>query len=169
MVTEFLATRTFLNPEELQPPLEDPKFQAEESNMFDARNYYVQGVTFNVTTSQQLSIAICKMQGLTNDLKRASKTCIARSREYERALGVQIIMLAPIAPHFASELWSGFCKAPHRMVNDGEFNWEKDVLEQRWPEIDMEYKLKLKVRVSCIIGCLKMLNNKNITTINKLL
>ncbi|KAL7306946.1 hypothetical protein TKK_0000704 [Trichogramma kaykai] len=149
MITEFIAERSFLNPEELDaPPIDDPKFQADEALMFDARNYYVHGVTFNIVGSQQLSIAISKMLGLTNDLKRAAKPCIALGREYERALAAQIIMLAPLAPHFASELWAGFCKAPHRLVNDGEFDWDKDVLQQRWPEVDMEYKLKLNVKMN---------------------
>ncbi|CAB0029444.1 unnamed protein product [Trichogramma brassicae] len=149
MITEFIAERSFLNPEELEaPPIDDPKFQADEALMFDARNYYVHGVTFNIIGSQQLSIAISKMLGLTNDLKRAAKPCIALGREYERALAAQIIMLAPLAPHFASELWAGFCKAPHRLVNDGEFDWDKDVLQQRWPEVDMEYKLKLNVKMN---------------------
>ena len=30
------------------------------------------------------------------------------SREYERGLGALIVMLAPLAPHFASELWAAF-------------------------------------------------------------
>lgn len=31
------------------------------------------------------------------------------SEEFERTLGALIVMLAPITPHFASELWAGFC------------------------------------------------------------
>lgn len=31
------------------------------------------------------------------------------SEAFERALEVQIIMLSPLTPHFASELWTGFC------------------------------------------------------------
>lgn len=35
----------------------------------DARNYYVKGVTFNFKHAYQLSVAISKMQGLTNSLR----------------------------------------------------------------------------------------------------
>lgn len=30
------------------------------------------------------------------------------SEEFERTLAAQIIMLSPVTPHFASELWAGF-------------------------------------------------------------
>ena len=76
---------------------------------------------------------------------------MARSPEFERALATQITMLAPLAPHFASELWAGFCSAPHRFANDKSIQWDKDVLEQTWPEIDMNYKMRLRVYVSNFI------------------
>ena len=81
-----------------------------------------------------------------------SKTCLTKSPQFERALAVQMIMLAPLAPHFASELWAGFCSAPHRLTNDGGIQWDKDVLEQNWPEIDMNYKMRLQVFVSKFIS-----------------
>lgn len=31
------------------------------------------------------------------------------SEEFERTLATQIIMLSPLTPHYASELWAGFC------------------------------------------------------------
>ncbi|OXU31011.1 hypothetical protein TSAR_014188 [Trichomalopsis sarcophagae] len=154
-ISEFIAARKELTPEDLKIHPSDEKFVKEDDYMFDSRNYYVHGVTFNITGAQQLSVAISKMQGLTNSIRKSSKLCVARSREYERALAVQIIMLAPLAPHFASELWAGFCSAPHRLSNDGELQWDKDVLEQRWPAVDSEYKLKVRVRV----------NSKDFTTL----
>lgn len=51
-------------------------------------------------------------------------------------------MLAPMAPHFASELWSGFQSAPNRL-SDKEYDYNKSVLEQCWPEVDQEYCLDL--------------------------
>ncbi|XP_034946291.1 probable leucine--tRNA ligase, mitochondrial [Chelonus insularis] len=116
--------------------------------LYDSRNYYIKGVTFNMIGSQQLSVAISKMQGLTNSLRKISLRCLISSPEFERTLATQIIMLAPIAPRFASELWSGFCSAPYFLIdNDPFMNREKDVLEQRWPEVDMNYKLNLHIRI----------------------
>lgn len=73
-----------------------------------------------------------------------------KSREYERALAVQIIMFAPLAPHFASELWAGFCSAKHHLINESEVKLNKDVMEQDWPEIDINYKMELNLNVSSI-------------------
>lgn len=145
LVKDFRKLRIDLTEEELKTNPEDKQFEDDDYYMFDSRNYYIKGVTFNITGSQQLSVAISKMQGLTNSLRKVSKLCVARSPQFERALAVQLIMLAPLAPHYASELWSGFCSAPHRMSNDDTIQWDKDVLEQSWPQIDMNYKMRLRV------------------------
>lgn len=44
-------------------------FVAEDAKLFDARNFYVKGATFNYRHAHQLSVAISKMQGLTNSLR----------------------------------------------------------------------------------------------------
>lgn len=53
-----------------------------------------------------------------------------------------------MAPHFASELWSGFVSAPHRLNTDGEIQWDKTVLEQKWPIVDNDYQLDLVCQVN---------------------
>lgn len=111
----------------------------QEGTWYDARNFYLNGVSFAIQQSQQLSVAISKMQGLTTVLKVFYSTNLPCSQfeafnqkipkgmnlqesiQYERALGVQIIMLAPLAPHFASELWSAFVDNAHRRSSD--FDW----------------------------------------------
>ena len=40
--------------------------------------------------------------------------------QFERALCDLIIMVAPFAPHFASELWRGVTSAPNRLNN---YDW----------------------------------------------
>lgn len=77
----WLTMRSFLNIRStLKNVVSDtivhtPKFKEHEAQMFDSRNYYLKGVTFNYTTAFQLSVAISKMQGLTNSL-RVSRTRI---------------------------------------------------------------------------------------------
>lgn len=147
------------------PEISPDEFRKHDDYMFDSRNYYVKGATFNYCSSQQISVAISKMQGLTNSLrvsffrsckretcdvffwKRVPPVIFAKSPQFERALACQIIMLAPIAPHFASELWSGFVSAPNQLMNSGEIVWDKDVLEQKWPEIDKEYNMDIVCQV----------------------
>lgn len=60
-----------------------------------------------------------------------------------------IITLAPMAPHFASELWRGFVQAEGRLNEHScQFQWNKPVLEQRWPQLDEAFKLPVFIRVS---------------------
>nr|XP_022909826.1 probable leucine--tRNA ligase, mitochondrial [Onthophagus taurus] len=141
-IQEFLTHRNY-------PPKEisKNKFDEEDFYMFDSRNYYVKGATFNYCTSQQMSVALSKMQGLTNSLRKVSPQTFAKSKQFERALGCQIILLAPMAPHFASQLWEGFVSAPNRL-NPDEFFWDKNVLEQKWPDIDSNYQLELVIQVN---------------------
>ena len=84
-----------------------------------------------------------------SSIRKVSNVCITHSREYERALSTQIIMLAPLAPQFASELWAGFCSTPYHLADDDtNIQKDRDVLDQNWPEIDMDYKMNLDVLVS---------------------
>lgn len=113
---------------------------------------------FKASTSQGTKkIQLIYIQ-IASRLRKVSPSGMVKCREFERALAVQLIMLAPLAPHFASELWAGFCSAPGRIVNDGEIRWDKEVLEQNWPQIDMDFKLKLNVFVSTKL-CICCLTN----------
>lgn len=50
-------------------PLTDAEAAQCETRLRDARNFYVKGVTFNIHTTQLISVAISKMQGLTTTLR----------------------------------------------------------------------------------------------------
>lgn len=46
-------------------------------------------------------------------------------------------MFSPIAPLFASECWSKFISVTNRLDTENtRLNWDKDVLQQRWPDVD---------------------------------
>ncbi|XP_073977895.1 leucyl-tRNA synthetase, mitochondrial [Rhodnius prolixus] len=121
----------------------------EEQRLFDARNFYVKGTTFNYGTSHQLSVAVSKMQGLTNSLKKSNKNVMCRSLEFERTLAALIIMLSPMAPHFCSELWSALQKAPGRLDIGGEYiKWDSPLLLQKWPTLDPNYMLEFICKVN---------------------
>lgn len=45
------------------------EFKESEMKLYDSRNYFSSGVTFNYKYSHQLSVAISKMQGLTNAIR----------------------------------------------------------------------------------------------------
>ncbi|XP_028146310.1 probable leucine--tRNA ligase, mitochondrial [Diabrotica virgifera virgifera] len=144
----WLTMQEFLKHRNTLPlPLPEAQFKIHDTYMYDSRNYYVKGVSYNYLITQQISVAVSKQQGLTNSLRRVPPSIIAHSRQFERAFGAQIIMLAPMAPCFASELWSGFTSAPNRL-NTSEFLWDTSVFEQDWPVTDMDYMLELICQVN---------------------
>ncbi|KAG4073792.1 hypothetical protein HA402_001016 [Bradysia odoriphaga] len=125
-------------------------FLENEAKLLASRNHFVAGTTFNYKYSHQLSVAITKMQGLTKAIRGTPKETVKYSGQYERALASLIVMLAPMAPHFASELWSLFLRIPNRInkCTDIGIDWDSDVLQQSWPKIDPHYTLDLKVKVN---------------------
>ena len=44
-------------------------FEEQETKLSDAFNFFTSGATFNFKYSHQLSVAISKMQGLTNSIR----------------------------------------------------------------------------------------------------
>lgn len=69
--------------------------------------------------------------------------------EFEATLAAQLIMLAPLAPHFASECWSRLASAPNKAdAAPARLDWTRDVLEQKWPEVDLDYNLDFTVYVN---------------------
>lgn len=128
------------------------EFDEHERNLRDAANFYTSGTTFNYKFSHQLSVAISKMQGLTNSIRKATPDVVALGENYERALGTQIIMLATMAPHFASELWTRFATAKNRVADTSEvFNWNADVFSQTWPKVDEHHNVELTMKVNNVV------------------
>uniref|UniRef100_A0A182QR44 leucine--tRNA ligase n=1 Tax=Anopheles farauti TaxID=69004 RepID=A0A182QR44_9DIPT len=154
---DFRELRSKLSSTDQQPPTTD-EFAEHEHKLWDARNYFTAGATFNYRYSHQLSVGISKMQGLTNAIRRAPPDVVAYGRQYERALAAQIIMLAPMAPHFAAELWEQLGTAPNRVEREERtssgLQWDGGVFDQRWPEIDEEYPLDLTFKINGAECCI---------------
>ncbi|TDG53315.1 hypothetical protein AWZ03_000130 [Drosophila navojoa] len=163
---DFKAAREEQQPDE---PVDTSSeaFLAEDAKLFDARNFYVKGATFNYRHAHQLSVAISKMQGLTNSLRRTPKHIQRLGKQFERALAAQIIMLAPMAPHFASELWSKFVSIPGRLnAESEELQWTEDVLAQHWPDVDAAYQLDLSIKINAFENCVIKVARNQLDKIN---
>lgn len=146
---DYRLLRSAIEPAQTPPDTEE--FLQQDRKLWDARNYFSAGATFNYKFSHQLSVGISKMQGLTNAIRRSAPEVVAFSAQYERAIAAQIIMLAPMAPHFASELWEQFRALPNRLNSSSEeIQWDLGVFEQNWPVIDEEYPLDLTFKVGAI-------------------
>jgi leucyl-tRNA synthetase len=72
---------------------------------------------------------VAKLMELTNLLTRYRGTPIAGGPEWDEAIRLLLLMLAPAAPHIAEELWSRRLTAAGR-------SWSSIHVE-RWPEVDL--------------------------------
>ena len=72
---------------------------------------------------------LSKLMELSNTLFRYRGTAVAGSPEWDEAIRLLLLMLAPAAPHIAEELWS------RRLTTAGE-PWSS-IHTQSWPEVDV--------------------------------
>ncbi|XP_076062094.1 leucyl-tRNA synthetase, mitochondrial [Oratosquilla oratoria] len=157
----FIRCRTDTNALSKQSHLPPETVKKHEDYLFDSRNYYIKGVTHNFQVTHQLSVAISKMQGLTNSLRKVP-LCLVLGEEYERTLATQIMMLAPIMPHFATELWAGLCSvatSPH-------INKDVELLSQKWPEVEPSYHLDFVCKINGREAHTEKLERYNIDALN---
>ncbi|KXJ76256.1 hypothetical protein RP20_CCG010031 [Aedes albopictus] len=158
---DYRLHRSAIQPSQTPPKSEE--FLQQDRKLWDARNYFAAGATFNYKFSHQLSVGISKMQGLTNAIRRSTTEVVAFSPQYERAIAAQIIMLAPMAPHFASELWEQFRALPHRLnCSSEEIQWDRGVFEQSWPVVDEDYPLDLTFKVNGFECCILKIPTKDL-------
>jgi leucyl-tRNA synthetase len=71
---------------------------------------------------------IAKLMELANLLMRYRGSSVAGSPEWDEAVRLALLMLAPAAPHITEELWS------RRLAKSGT-TWSS-IHEERWPEVD---------------------------------
>jgi leucyl-tRNA synthetase len=71
---------------------------------------------------------IAKLMELANLLMRYRGTAVAGSAEWDEAVRLALLMLAPAAPHITEELWS------RRLAAEGR-EWSS-IHTERWPEVD---------------------------------
>ncbi|CAL4066416.1 unnamed protein product, partial [Meganyctiphanes norvegica] len=139
-VSEFIDVRNSGSTSKTISPVEWDQHVAE---LVEKRNFYVRGATYNIEKALQLSTAISYMQGLTSVIRKVPASLML-SQEYEDALCSLIIMLAPIMPHLASELWVGVASVSNTITDPA-------VLNQPWPQPDPHYKIKLNVKINTAV------------------
>uniref|UniRef100_A0A2A4JI67 leucine--tRNA ligase n=1 Tax=Heliothis virescens TaxID=7102 RepID=A0A2A4JI67_HELVI len=149
---EFLKYRNNMPCQNILTPEEFNKY---EYKIWDSRNYLIATTTYHFKYTQKISVGISRLQSLTSVLRnKLPPEVLAKSKEFEKALAVLIIMLAPVTPHFCSELWAGIQSAPHRICDTSNLiNWDKNVLEQTWPQVDDQYELSFLCKVDGADRC----------------
>ncbi|KAK7114466.1 hypothetical protein V1264_000521 [Littorina saxatilis] len=118
-----------------------------ENKLFEARNSALRKVTFHCSSSFLLNTAVAFLQLYSTTLGKVPPPILQESMAYRRCLADLCIMLGPMAPCFASELWTALasvCKADLQLS----YHWERSVLDQEWPVLDAEYELPLILKIN---------------------
>ncbi|XP_065443177.1 leucine--tRNA ligase, mitochondrial isoform X2 [Chrysemys picta bellii] len=151
LATKFIEARTSSTVP--NPQLLNEKEKAEAKKIWEQKNLVVSEVTSYFTKDYLFNAAISRLMGLTNLLSQASQPLILHSAEFEDALATLCIMVAPMAPHIASELWKGLAHVQNKLCTY--HKWDDDVLHQSWPKVDPEY-----LQQPDIIEMSVLINNK---------
>ncbi|CAM9476056.1 unnamed protein product [Lampetra fluviatilis] len=130
LVSRLVADRAAAGP--LDAGLLSGDERVEAATIREQRNLTVRKVTAVFEEEFLLNSAISRLIGLSNVLTNASARVALLSEEYEEALATLCLLLAPLAPHLASELWRGVGSVPHKQ-SGRRFEWDRDVLQQPWP------------------------------------
>ena len=104
-----------------------------------------QGSNHAYRSSKNFAMVQARVQGLIGDLWGIHGSVKSTSSEFQRALITAIMLLTPMAPHMCSELWTGLSQGMKNKYCD-EFDWEKSLFHQKWPELDENYNLKLVIQ-----------------------
>ncbi|KHJ44529.1 Anticodon-binding domain protein [Trichuris suis] len=118
-----------------------------EDSLKEARNYFVRQVTYHMEKSFLFNVAISRLQGLTNALRKCPLKTVAGSPEFERSLRCLLIMIHPFAPHISSEFWTALNRVP-TLLRCMESEKHLPVWEQKWPTADKNADMILVVQMN---------------------
>jgi leucyl-tRNA synthetase len=90
--------------------------------------------------------AIARMMELTNALNRA-KPAYWGEDLWDEGVTALLLLLAPVAPHMAEELWSRLDK-PYSIHEQDWPEWDEAMLEERTVEIPIQINGKIRGRVT---------------------
>ncbi|GAB1602031.1 probable leucine--tRNA ligase, mitochondrial [Argonauta hians] len=139
LVSEYIDTKNSGKSPEVPPQL----LQQHDGKIVDFRNHFLKEVSFHFEETFMLSVAISRLHALTTKLRKVPVDVAACSAVFGSVLADLVIMLAPMAPSFASELWAGLASvAPP----SGSHDWSRSVLQQKWPQLDDNFQLPLVVK-----------------------
>ncbi|XP_018610260.1 probable leucine--tRNA ligase, mitochondrial isoform X2 [Scleropages formosus] len=113
------------------------KEHVEAKKLWTLKNATVSAVTHHYTDDFLLNAAISRLMILTRALSQSSPHVVLHSIEFEEALAVLCMMIAPMAPHLASELWAGLSHVQNPL--SALLSVGGDVLQKPWPTVDPKY------------------------------
>jgi len=109
----------------------------------EARNVNLRAVNHQYLFARNLAVVIARVHSMVSVAWTTPGQVKRDAAEFQHLLGTILLVLAPIAPHFMSELWAGLRTVPVKHCQ--EFDWNSDLFQQKWPELDPTFNLPIKV------------------------
>lgn len=108
---------------------------ASDASLRAAVHSCIDAVTRTMESTLTFNVAVAELMKLSNAIGDAAATGVSDA-EYEDAVRTLTVMLAPFAPHLASEMWERLCRTsvPPSMIDGG--LTVPDVHAQAWPVFD---------------------------------
>merc|ERR1712059_133549 len=121
----------------------DEELNEYRDKLREARNLHLKHVNHNYSFTRNLAVVIARLHSMINSAWGVPGQVKQASPEYQQLVGDILLVLAPLAPHLASELWECFRTVPNRMSD--KFDFDTNVWHQSWPELEPTTNLDLKV------------------------
>ena len=132
----------------------DAELSEHRQRLREARDLNVRHANHAYRHTRNLAQVIARLHAMIAAAWAVPGQAKAAAPEYQRIVGDLLILLAPLAPHLATELWRCFRAAPRRLCED--YRWEDEVWGQDWPALDPTTSLELRV----------VANNKEVARLN---
>lgn len=136
-VNSFIQGRT----DHIPLQCDEEKLKEYEDHIYQFHNECLVKVTEQLSKKFLINSAISRLHSHLKNFKKLPIDVLAHSHQAELALADLIVMLSPMAPAFASELWSAMKSAASRTTHH---NWDLGVLDQCWPLPDQDFPLSLE-------------------------
>uniref|UniRef100_A0A0B7AFM5 leucine--tRNA ligase n=1 Tax=Arion vulgaris TaxID=1028688 RepID=A0A0B7AFM5_9EUPU len=110
----------------------------------ETRNHIINHVNLQFDKTFNINSAVSRLHSYVTWLLKVPPEIAAVSKSFEQALADLIIMLSPMSPHFASELWVGLADVAQHQTHQ----WELPVMEQPWPKLDDNCLMPLVCKIN---------------------
>lgn len=124
----------------------------EEKKLLTATHQAIKQVTYCMSIEQHtFNVAIAELMKLSNTMNDLSNDT-KNTKTYYKSIRSLLLMLSPMAPHIASEMW-------HSLVSQGpqlNGDWFGDssnlnILDQKWPVYNPDYLLSNNRKITIMV------------------
>ena len=131
----------------------DTEMDEYRAKLSKERGVHLRHVNHNYSYTRNLAVVIARLNSLINAAWGVPGQVKQQAPEFQQIIGDILIILAPMAPHLATELWECFRTVPNRLTDS--FDFDKNIWHQKWPELYQTDNMELRI----------LANNKQVSKI----